>query len=777
MLLEFKEKKQGLYPVLTLDLKNQNKTFVIKLPINIKLFEYGSYQPSGRISQKGYDYISNEDGKIICRGRVKALEGSIFEIVDVWLVDNGEIKLDREVKVVKQGVSKGFSIELKMDFNFKTTPQKFYYFLPSYFYKRNDLDHDGIPDRLRTYKQYVSEDKLPIPTVLVFDPNERYYIALIRMDNPKYTQKLTRDVGDTEFIHETHIGSLGFSRKVVTDEEQTQLVAYYPYYEGEFSFMLNRFTAPFDSARAYLPNIEGSISKQSYVFMGSNKEEFTDAVWEVSNYFIKNKNPQAKKLPVSLEETIKIRSEFLNKYFLCNESDPLKPAGYTINFHPTEGKVLSNMIEYGFTGRNTENAYAMLRYGNEIGNVEYIKNARKVINFAVSHAQLDNGFLNTMYNVDKKEWAYWWVGLLLPLLYANTKKEKGLSIGPFPGRLTKVINKLKKIKGCYFRCMCEGARGILWSYNIEKKWGTNHNTWLMAAEKYGDFILKCQGKNGEWGRAYDMQGVEVTAPSNWFGASKNQRKSSTPVAIPFLIELYKTTCKEKYLKSALRAADYTMKQYVNPIEYCGGIFDNGLGAIEYDDEGITYALEGLLDIYEITKDEKYLNAAIIAGRLHSTWIYMWDVPLPENSTLAKQSFYSTGWGAALTSGAGYVHPYPLFVVRELIQLSEYTSDMNYFKIAELVLKSEQQTLAVEGSMFGYAEIGIQEEGYCIGNFNIDDTEFQKSNFGQRWKGEGNKTCLGWEYAVALCGMYKVIDRYGTLNLDEIKDNLEIMKKR
>ncbi|HZK12115.1 MAG TPA: hypothetical protein VFD10_07175, partial [Atribacterota bacterium] len=637
--------------------------------------------------------------------------------------------------------------------------------------------HDGIPDRLRTFKQYVSEDKLPIPTALIFDPNERYYIAIIRMDNPEYAQSLTRDVGDTEFINKTQIGSLGFSRKIINDEDYTQLVAYYPFFEGEYSFMLNRFTPPFDSARAFLPNIEGSVCRQSYVFMGSSKEEFTEAIWEVTDYYIKNKKPKAKILPVLLEETIKIRSEFLNKYFLCNKNDSLEPAGYTINFHPTEGKVLSNIIEYGFTGRNTENAYAMLRYGHEIGNVEYIKNAQKVIKFAVSHAQLNNGFLNTMYNVDKKEWAYWWVGLLLPLLYTNTKKEEGRSIGSFPARLIKVIKKLKKIKGCYFRCMCEGARGILWSYNIEKKWGTNHDTWLIAAEKFGDFILKCQGKNGEWGRAYDVNGVEVASPTNWVGATKHQRKSSTPVAIPFLIELYKTTSKEKYLKAALKAADYTIEHYVEPIEFCGGIFDNVLGAIEYDDEGITYALEGLLDTYEITKDKKYLNAATIAGRLHSTWIYMWDVPLPENSTLAKQGFRSTGWGAALTSGAGYVHPYPLFVVRELIQLSEYTKDMNYFKIADLVLKNEQQTLAVKGSMWGNAEIGIQEEGYCIGHFNIDDIEFQKSNFGQRWKGEGNKTCLGWEYTVALCGMYKVIDRYGSLNLDEIKDNLENMKRK
>ena len=75
----------------------------------------------------------------------------------------------------------------------------------------------------------------------------------------------------------------------------------------------------------------------------------------------------------------------------------------------------------------------------------------------------------------------------------------------------------------------------------------------------------------------------------------------------------------------------------------------------------------------------------------STSTVAWDVPLPPDSTLAHHGFRSTGIGACDTAGAGYVHPFELLALPELIEIARLAGDPALFDTAELAYGGCNQT--------------------------------------------------------------------------------------
>jgi hypothetical protein len=772
--LGFHAEEDGIFPAITVENASGKIQYLeVRDPMYILLKDYGSHNFSADECRAKYQGLTTSDNKFQATGVLKAPDGAVYEFQDRWYIaKENTIQVDRKIRVKAQGLSEGYRTVLQ----FRTTSENdlrfhdFEYLMPPAFHKHNDLDYDGIPDWTRTYHNVIREDRLTAPMVMCYHLDMRICAALIRADLPDYDSKPIRERGERFFIQETDVGSLGFFWDKSVSPSQIVLEAFYPFYEGEKSEVLDFATKI--SCGAFAPSKLDSSIVVSYQIRLERATSFIDALWDLYGHLTELYHTTPPELPFSLSDANEYRLGLLERRHRKWEKteDANEPAGFMINFHPTDGKLLGNVIEIGgFTGRNTELAYALLYFGYRKHNESYLIKARSVIEFAVKVCQLDNGFIHELYNVDKRTMDYWWVGALLPLNYAQTPEKLERLMGNTGERMSYLINELRKIKGNYFKTMCETEIGILQCYEVEKEHGVDHSRWLESAIKFGKFILDRQKTDGGWGRAYDTDGVELSKPAVLFGLNEHQLNSSTAAAIPFLVRLFKITREEKYLNAARIAGDYVLKEYVDNVEYCGGLMDAGsfLDGLAYDDEGITGALEGLLALYETTKENRFLDGAVKAAKLHSTWIYIWNVPLPEGSTLRKYDFKTTGWGVAICVHAGYVHEYPLFVVGELLRLSEITKDKLLFTFARLTALGEQQTLSSPAKMWNNASVGIQEEGYLVSWLDMDDTEWQKSEFGGWFKGEGNKTCLGWEYSVALCGAAKILDEYGTLDLDTI----------
>ena len=60
----------------------------------------------------------------------------------------------------------------------------------------------------------------------------------------------------------------------------------------------------------------------------------------------------------------------------------------------------------------------------------------------------------------------------------------------------------------------------------------------------------------------------------------------------------------------------------------GGTVDN---ADVIDKEAATLSLECYLDLYDATKDPKWISRARVAADIAETWIYIWNVPMPDDA--------------------------------------------------------------------------------------------------------------------------------------------------
>jgi len=215
-----------------------------------------------------------------------------------------------------------------------------------------------------------------------------------------------------------------------------------------------------------------------------------------------------------------------------------------------------------------------------------------------------------------------------------------------------------------------------------------------------------------------------------------------------------------------------LKNYIETCEICSGHPDSPYtkGTL-ITNEGVALALEAMLHLYEITGQRRFLDGAIKAGKIYATWIYIYDVPFPKNTTLHHYRFRSTGWGACDNCGAGYIHQYSLYNIRELLKLAELTKDELFFTLAKLIAFGQQQMLSSPANMFDFPFVGIQEEGRFTGWLLIDDPIWVDRKMGGGRKGEGNKTCFGWQYAVSIAGFHKVMDEYGTLDFNLIRKKI------
>lgn len=143
---------------------------------------------------------------------------------------------------------------------------------------------------------------------------------------------------------------------------------------------------------------------------------------------------------------------------------------------------------------------------------------------------------------------------------------------------------------------------------------------------------------------------------------------------------------------------------------------------------------------------------------------------PEDSTLHRYGFHSTGMGACDTCGCGYVHPFQLMGVAETAQIAVYAKDKELFDIARLYWLGCNQTVETDERPWGYAMPGLQEEGYLISWWAVDDPMFAAdTGFGYRLKGEGNKTCFPWINAVGVKAYWAMKDRFGSVDFEEIEN--------
>lgn len=721
----------------------------------------------GRMLKARYDSIEKEGDSFRCEAYIKCASLLEARVVDLWTPEKEGARLDRSLCYIRGGSALRLHTEFECRDNRASSFDNYQFIFPGAFYNKNDTDGDGMDDYLGTFSQDYKDDRNPLLAETCYCVNTNTFISLIRADQPKKDQTITRDmIQKRHFVYDSDIGSLGFSP---SDRKTNEFIFRldYPFYERN-SFCLNVDGSEWSG---YLELQPGEQRRMSYMILMGKAQDLTAASWNTTAFQMERMlNPDIR-LPFTLEEAMKYRRELIFQSYKEYPEKDGNPAGFFIHFSPRKKYGNQNLLEYGFTGNQIMNCYVMLKAYEVSKDEEYRRRAHNVIRFFVERCIEENGLPNGIYNIEKQEFVYWWTGVLLPFQYSDSREELENYLGDqVVDALMETAEQLKGKTGNYVRTMVEAMHYLMLCYQMEAKWGQYHKDWLDAVIRFCDTMVEIQNENGSWNRAYDMNKKPILEPINWFGSNELERGSGSIFPIQVLALTYDYMKAEKYRKAIQRAADFINSRYVKDVLYLGGLNDTThKKSVKIDAVGVMYAMRSLLTAYDCIRDSGYLAGARDAARILGSWTYLWDIPFDQETLLGKHGFKTTGWaGCDAIPGCSYVDDEFAEFVPDLMRIAKYCRDEKLAKLGKIVTLGMHHGLSMPQNMYGYSMPGIQCEGYLTSLW-LSDTEAKEfAGAVAKNKGDDNDTCNGLVAAQALYNLETLKELFGTLDFEEIR---------
>ena len=252
----------------------------------------------------------------------------------------------------------------------------------------------------------------------------------------------------------------------------------------------------------------------------------------------------------------------------------------------------------------------------------------------------------------------------------------------------------------------EGMRTLLNAYRREKQKGREHPDWLLWSRQFGDWLLTQQREDGSFPRSWHGGTSEVLEASG----------TSSYNPVPMLVKLSLQTGQKSYLDAGIRAAEYVWQNYGSRGLFVGGATDNPNIT---DKEAGMLSLEAFLDLYDATKDPKWLNRAIAAGNYAESYIWIWNVPMPLDAIDAdlnwKRGVSTIGVQGITTRAAGGVDEYLDWAVPAYARLYKDTNDEHYLDVARILLLDTKSMLALPGRTYDLKGPGWQQEHWGMSN--------------------------------------------------------------
>ena len=246
----------------------------------------------------------------------------------------------------------------------------------------------------------------------------------------------------------------------------------------------------------------------------------------------------------------------------------------------------------------------------------------------------------------------------------------------------------------------EGMRTLLDAYRREKRQGHEHPDWLLWCQQFGDWLLTQQREDGSF-------------PRSWHGGTGivlEVSGTSTYNPVPMLVKLSQETGQKRYLDAAIRAADYVWDNYGSRGVFVGGTTDNPNIT---DKEAGMLSLEAFLDLYDATREAKWLERAKAAGNYTESWIWIWNVPMPlgaiDSDLNWKRGVPTVGVQGITARGPGGVDEYLDWAAPAYARLYEDTKDPHYLDVTRILLLDTKSMLALPGRTYDLKGPGWQQE--------------------------------------------------------------------
>jgi hypothetical protein len=250
--------------------------------------------------------------------------------------------------------------------------------------------------------------------------------------------------------------------------------------------------------------------------------------------------------------------------------------------------------------------------------------------------------------------------------------------------------------------ICANARfydkGFYTWYDYEKgQWVTGRRPeWLSQGQgmyNIANAIRVARDKGiayGKWEaflrQACDFHAARILS-DDWHSESTNEAFFIGP-----LCKAFKLLGDETYQRAALKAGQvYAQRHLAMREPYWGGTLD----ASCEDKEGAFAALQGFLELYEMTGEAQWLERAEHACDVALTYVVVWDIDLPAGR-LRNHGFKTRGWTAVSVQNM-HIDVYGVLIAPDVYRVGKFTGQEDLKKTALLMYRSCGQLMDPYGS--------------------------------------------------------------------------------
>lgn len=631
----------------------------------------------------GYSSITKDQEGLDCSGRLQLDEKTSFVFKDRWQFVDKVLHLDRTVTVEGDAPGGFLSAALLQVTTPQTWPQ-IEWFTPGMIYGNFDLIPDfaiGGRDYYQpgAYTVRIREDRMPAPLMSAFFKDGSTLTVL--NPEPKGNSTAEESMGfsfETMIDKRFQFGAVGAQER----EETITLGYWFPGSEGEQAYAekkqgVNGGQAHHRWRRRFHPIQNGLTQHYEVSFRFGQADGLNDSVFQAWRWAWQELQPKVN--PQDIDAVRRCEVDVLADNIIEIDDRAGIPLALS-SVANTPKKMTDARATMGFIGKSLEAAEFMLAESlldkSERGK-ELRRKAEKMI----------DSFLRIKMNPPESEGFFIETGK-----YTFEKKPDETSYA--------TIDRLPNV---FLRCLCDDMKALLRAYQREKKNGYDHPEWLAWIQQFTDWLLTQQQPAGGFPRAWNMGTGEVLFESS----------SSSFNAVSLLLRMYRVTGDEKYRDAAIRAGEFTWNNGQKEGRFVGGTVDN---ADVIDKEAATISLECYLDLYDVTKEPKWIQRARVAANIAETWMYIWNIPMPEDAKANElhwnRDIPTTGL-QLISSGHTLVDAYMCFDVDEYARLFRLTDDPHYLDVARILLHNTKAMVQLPDRDYGLHGPGWQQEHYSL----------------------------------------------------------------
>ena len=665
---------------------------------------------SGPLSFNGRGYRTVRIGKsgVVGTCTIRLDDGIVLTVRDSWQNDDGDIRLDRVVKILRGGRG-GFATGVELTHpaaGLRTPPEVF---VPGVRYGSVEgLSVKAIgrmgPDGRKGKVLQIREDRLPIPMTAALSGDGFAFAVLNPAPDGRTTAQdavnFVKHGGDERSENApARLTDPGFAVGAVTSavrgaQQDVALGFVYPAIEEPLTYRGNTYPdAGVAAPRILLHPLKTGFAQRYAVIWHIEKSRDTPTLIHDSWRWAW----QRLKPAVHIQDIEAVRRNLIAQ--LSGQVETHGARTLITNFasatgvDPAERDTKSVL---GFTGKALETAETLLwaagRYPNDSSAKTYRAQGEGLIDTFVSNLKLD--------------------------------PPAGEGFDMKTGAIALAIPQQKRV---FLRSFGDDIKATLRAYRREAIAGRRHESWLVWCRTFGDWLLAQQQPGGGIARAWIPATGQVAEPSQ--AASFN--------AVPLWLLLTDLTGDPRYKMAAVRAGTYSWNKSGQRFgRFTGGTIDN---PNVIDKESATLSLEAYLALFEHTGDRRWLIRARAAANVAETWIYAWDVPMVNDGAdgLHWKAGVPTTGVQLIATGHSLVDEYMSFDVDEFAKLYRYTGDTHYREVARLLLNDTLAMTARSGQPFDLNGPGWQQEHWSLAP----------------WRGHGlHRGWLPWVTTAHLNGM-------------------------